>query len=160
MMFYVYQHIVPAAYALLPKAMDTPQATALLMAIGGQESKFAARRQVGGPARSFFQFEQGGGVTGVLTHPATKAHVEAAMTVLCYPRARWTAPDCFAAIEHNDVLAVVFARLLLYALPDALPERTDTEGGWAQYLAAWRPGKPHHETWTTNYTAAWTLVAG
>lgn len=27
--------------------------------------------------------------------------------------------------------------------------------GWTQYLATWRPGKPHPQTWTEHFTAAW-----
>jgi len=59
---------------LLPQKMDTPDARAMLVAIGLQESGFAYRKQVGGPARSFWQFEMGG-VTGVLTHDKTSAYI-------------------------------------------------------------------------------------
>lgn len=158
MIDYVYRFIVPAAYALLPLQMQAPSATALLLAIGLQESEFAARRQYGGPARSFFQFEQGGGVHGVLTHPATKPHLEAALEALCYPEKTWTAPHCYDAIEHNDVLAVIFARLLLWTLPGPMPMRADVEGAWHCYLAAWRPGKPRPEDWPANFAAAWERV--
>ena len=37
-------------------------ADVLLLAIGLQESRFEHRQQIGGPARSFWQFERGGGV--------------------------------------------------------------------------------------------------
>lgn len=157
MLSYIHRYIVPAAYAVLPEAMRSAPATALLLAIGLQESSFADRRQLGGPARSFFQFEQGG-VQGVLAHHKSRLHAEAALAVLAYPKARWTAAECYAAIEHNDVLAVVFARLLLYTLPDDLPLKEAASDGWQQYLSAWRPGKPRPNDWANNYTSAWTCV--
>lgn len=69
------------ALALLPASMDTPEARIMLLAIGLQESRFEHRRQlVGnpprptGPAKSFWQAEQGGGmVHGVRLHVATRA---------------------------------------------------------------------------------------
>ena len=50
-------YALPAACSLLPARMDTRAARALLVAIGLQESRFEHRRQIGGPARGFFQFE-------------------------------------------------------------------------------------------------------
>ena len=47
---------VGQALALLPSAMDTPQAHCMLLAIGLQESRFVHRRQIGGPACGFWQF--------------------------------------------------------------------------------------------------------
>lgn len=61
---------IEPALRLLPPAMDTVKARVMLLAIGLQESAFAARRQAGnGPARGFWQFELGtpqsrGGVWG------------------------------------------------------------------------------------------------
>lgn len=159
MMSYINQYIVPAAYALLPESMRTPPATALMLAIGLQESRFAHRQQVGGPAHGFFQFELGGGVTGVLGHPLSRVHAESALALLAYPKESWTPTVCYGALTHNDVLAVVFARLLLYTLPDDLPARDQSENGWRQYVSAWRPGKPRPTTWAANYAAAWECVA-
>ena len=62
---YLLRYTLPSAFALLPPAMDTPDARVLLLAIGLQESKFSHRLQIGGPARGYWQFEQGGGVRGV-----------------------------------------------------------------------------------------------
>ena len=53
--------------ALLPDRMDTPEARVMMLAIGLQESRFVHRRQIKGPARGFWQFEQGGGVIGVVS---------------------------------------------------------------------------------------------
>ena len=144
------------ALALLPVTMDTPNARAMVIAICLQESRLEHRHQIGGPAHGYAQFEMGGGVRGVLTHPASKPHILAVLKELDYT------PDvgeCYAAIEHNDILAVCFARLLLYTLPDLLPVRNEPEMGWNQYIKAWRPGKPHREFWNENYAHAWEAVA-
>jgi hypothetical protein len=133
------------ALALLPAAMDTPSACLELLAIGLHESRFRERRQlVGspprpvGPAKSFWQAEQGGGmVRGVRLHVAT-----ASLAASLY-RARGVAANDGAiwnAIEHDDVLAAGLARLLLWSEPTALPMLADEEGAWLLYLRAWRPG--------------------
>lgn len=145
----------PAAFALLPGVMDSPEARALLLAIGMQESGFRARRQIRGPARGFWQFEQTGGTAAVLAHEASRPHAAHVCTELLYPP---TAAACYPALEHNDVLACCFARLLLWTLPDRLAQRGQPERAWAQYLAAWRPGTPREATWPDYVRQAWHLV--
>lgn len=129
----------------------------MLLAIGLQESRFLERRQLPvGPARGFWQFERGGGVHGVLEHPRTIEPVKHALRSLRYPYlASFGAErEIWEALEHNDVLAAVFARLLLWTLPDPLPTAEQPSEAWRQYLAAWRPGKPHFDSWPTFYTEA------
>ncbi|MFM9932832.1 hypothetical protein [Achromobacter xylosoxidans] len=144
------------ALALLPERMDTPAARVMLLAIGLQESRFLHRRQIGGPARGFWQFEKGtrasrGGVWGVFLHAASKDHLAA----LCKARSVACDPDAiYAALEYDDVLAAGVARLLLWTDPKALPPVGDTEAGWALYLRTWRPGKPHPQTWPDLYRQA------
>lgn len=150
---YVGSVVYPGAMLLLPGRMDTPQAKALVLAIGFQESGYAHRKQVGGPARGFWQFEEGGGLLGVLSHHASKALAEEAMRALVVRP--W---ECFDAIVHNDVLACAFARLLLWTHPPALPNRDQVDLAWNYYRATWRPGKPHPETWEGNYARAWAMV--
>jgi hypothetical protein len=147
---------IPGAYALLPPVMASKEATAMLIAIGLQESKCCARFQRKGPARGFWQFEEGGGVKGVLTHHSTKEHASVVLNALSYAPA--TTTEVYVAIAHNDVLAAAFARLLLWSDPSALPQQDDVVGSWRLYLRTWRPGKPHPETWNTHYTAAWLAV--
>ncbi len=147
----------PALY-LLPPKMDTLPARAMCMAVCLQESRLEHRHQIGGPAHGYGQFEQGGGVRGVLTHPATKPHTRSVLEALDY------SPDsspeqCYIAIEHNDILAAAFVRLNLYWLPNVLPARGDPEGAWNQYIASWRPGKPHRESWNELYANAWEAVS-
>jgi hypothetical protein len=155
---HIAHHILPAALALLPPAMDTPAARALVLAIGLQESRFRARRQLrGGPARGYWQFELAGGVAGVLTHPSSRPHIARVLAQYGYPHG---AHACWEAIEHNDVLAAVFARLLLWTLPSGLPAADQVELAWATYLEAWRPGAPHPELWPACYAQAWARVQG
>lgn len=148
--------VYEATMKLLPPAMDTPQGKAMLIAIGLQESRFTSRRQLGdGPARGFWQFEQGGSVRGVLNHAMTRGLSRGLCERLCYddyPVTVWN------ALEHNDVLAMAFARLNLYWLPRKLPEPTQSQEAWEQYYEAWRPGKPHRETWDAFYAQAWQAV--
>lgn len=158
MIEHVLTYTAPAGYALLPEKMRAPKATALLLAIGLQESRFTDRQQIGGPALGFWQFEAP--VIGLLIkHPASQALANV-LHALCYPpvSSAYTIEGCHAALEHNDTLAFCLARLLLWTLPGALPELGDAEKGWKQYLQGWHPGKPRRETWDAFYTEAWSLV--
>lgn len=166
---------ISPALALLPAAMDTPAARVMLLAIGLQESRFIDRRQlVGspprptGPAKSFWQAEQGGGmVSGVRTHAATRD-----LAAQLY-RARGVAADNAAiwnAIEQDDVLAAGLARLLLWSDPGRLPRIGDEEGAWLLYLRTWRPGAYSRGTpeeraalrkkWASNHTQAYIEIGG
>lgn len=146
------------AYTLLPKTMKSVAATAQIIAICLQESRLRLRRQMyGGPARSYAQFEVGGGVRGVLQHALTKPLIRNVLVALDYSDAA-DSVSCYQAMEHNDVLCAAFSRLLLYTLPDVLPKPESPEDGWQQYLRAWRPGKPHRETWDQFYNQAWAVA--
>ena len=154
---YLSDYVIPAAYALLPPRMACPQATAMLLAIAEQESRCECRRQhEHGPARGFWQFELAG-VSGVMKHGASARPLAEAVIVLRYPLDLET---LHTALEHHDVLAAVFARLLLYTLPADLPARDEASGAWRQYIAAWRPGRPRHETWDRAFTEAWRHISG
>lgn len=147
---------IPSAYRFLPPQMASREATAMLLAIAGQESNCCARKQRKGPARGFWQFEASGGVKGVLTHPATKESASVVLNALSY------VPDVtevHEAITHNDVLAAVFARLLLWTDPAALPQQNDCSEAWRLYIRTWRPGKPHPHTWGDHWAKAWELSA-
>lgn len=141
---------------LLPPAMTSPQAQAMLLAIGLQESRFEHREQIGGPARGFWQFERGGGVRGVLNHSGVGHLARTAAQRLSLPL---DVDGIYSSIALNDAMAAVLARLLLFTVPDRLPGRDDAELAWDQYLSAWRPGKPHISTWTAFYKQAWERVA-
>jgi len=135
---------IDPALAWLPPKMDIAEARAELLTIGLQESKFVRRWQVlndptkKGPARSFWQGEQGGGmVAGTMNHPASRDLARAACAA---HGVAFTTSAVWQAIENDDVLAAILARLLLWTEPGALPRVTDTEGAWQLYLRAWRPG--------------------
>src|SRR5690606_35371438 len=72
--------IMDPALDLLPARMGSIEARVMLLSIALQESGLAhrwqvvdlARPQAKGPARGLLQFERGGGVRGVLTHPASR----------------------------------------------------------------------------------------
>lgn len=141
--------MLSSALAILPGAMDTPAARVMLLSIGQQESRFQYRLQIGGPARGFWQCEQGtqqsrGGIWGVYLHPASRYW----LSVLCGVRGvPFTPGAIYQAVATDDVLAAGVARLLLFTDPKVLPPVTDTAGGWALYQRVWRPGKPRPDTW-------------
>ncbi|MFC0668357.1 hypothetical protein ACFSKY_22720 [Azotobacter chroococcum] len=142
---------IAPALALLPARMTSAQAVALLLAIGLQESGLIHRRQVGGPARGLWQFEQGGGVRGVLQHPLSRSHALA----VCEVRGIAPVPSAvYAALEHDDILAAAFARLLLWTDPAPLPAIGEVGAAWDLYLRTWRPGKPHRHSWDRLYAQA------
>lgn len=150
--------IIPALSEL---DLDSLPARHMLLAIALQESALRHRRQVdrngieNGPAVSFWQFEQGGGCKGVLTHRA----VATRMKVFCASHGvEGTPAALWDAMKTDDVLGAAAARLLLYALPDRLPKAS--VDGWVQYIAAWRPGKPKPDTWAAHWQTAGEVVQG
>ena len=135
----------------------------MLLSSGLQESRFMYRFQkvagqpyVKGPAKSFWQFEEGGGVKGVMQHPATREHAQK----LCAARgAAFESKAIHHAMENDDVLAAGLARLLLFADPRKLPAVNAThDEAWDCYVRCWRPGKPHRHTWDEFHKAAQAQV--
>ena len=147
----IIEYAISPAMALLPPKMTSDKATVMLLAIGLQESRLAHRKQIGGPAKSFLQFESGGGVKGVMTHSASSSSAKSLCQALAVPFER---PAIFQAMEFNDVLAFGLGRLLLYTDPKALPEIGDAQEAWDLYQRVWRPGRPHPETWAAFYDIA------
>ncbi len=140
----------------------TIAARRFLLAVALQESgpNLEARYQnspaaVPGPARGWWQFEQGGGVNGVLTHPNSQALAQTACNRL------FVVPDgaaCWRAIEGHDLLATAFARLLLWTDPPPIP--TTEQAAWDCYAnRLWRPGAPRRNDWTANWATAQAAVA-
>jgi hypothetical protein len=150
--------------AYMGQELATAEARVLLLAIALQESGLEHRRQLndaGEPmdrlARGWWQFERNGGVKGVMTHPASKGASEAFCIALCVPF-EWD--DVHEALAWNGPFAAVYARLLLWTEPEPLPAIGDQSEAWECYLALWRPGKPHPETWPANYALAVETVMG
>lgn len=131
-------------------------AEAMLAAIGLQESRFRHRDQIVkgkpkgtlGPATGFWQFEKGGGVRGVMTHPASRRAARALAEDAGLP---WEADAIWRSFAEpaGDELACAFARLLLFTDPAPLPKADPAlaDAAWDCYLRNWRPGKPHRATW-------------
>ena len=153
-------HAVNESLRLLPPAMDSTEARVLMYAIGLQESRFTHRAQVlngggKGAARGYWQFERGGGVTGVLRHPASRFW----MNSVCNARNVPAQPmNVWLALETDDVLAAAAARLLLFTDPARLPAIGEQSEAWRQYTRNWRPGKPHPRTWAECYETALKAV--
>lgn len=150
--------VFPKAFALLPAGMNTPAAQVILLAIGLQESRFQYRRQLGnGPARGFWQFEEGNkvsraGVYGVMNHASSKPHIQYICKVFDIP---YETKAVWEALETNDVLACCAARLLMYTDAAKLPAVDQPDAAWKMYAErVWRPGKPHPETWAAFHAQA------
>jgi hypothetical protein len=151
---YTVKTVLPAAMMLLPARMDTLEAKAMILAIGLQESRFSNRYQVGGPATGFWQFEEGG-VKAVMLHPATRDLIAQLLDHMGYPM---SLPVIQHALANNDILAAVFARLLLWTHPNALPSINQATKGWMYYYTLWRPGKPRQSTWEAFFQQAWVSL--
>jgi hypothetical protein len=142
-----------ALLARLANVKSDDRARVLMMAIAGQESAWKERRQIGGPARSFWQFEKGGGVAGLFR--VTPSQLKAVCDELMIP---CNPTDVFEAMAWNDTLAACMARLLLWTDPARLPEVGNVDAAWAYYQRNWRPGAPHPEIWPARYGTAMGLV--
>lgn len=151
---------ISPAMALLPVQMDTPEARVMLLSIGLQESRFTTRQQIGGPARGFWQCEQGtqasrGGIWGFFLHPASRYWLSG----MCDERGVSFDPvSIYSALDQDDVLAAGVARLGLFTDPQRLPAVDDCASAWALYLRVWHPGKPKPDTWPALHAQAAAAV--
>lgn len=152
--------IEPACAELAPAGVvDSALARRFMLAIALQESGLRHRRQLSsdgtesGPASGFFQFERGGGCTGVVTH---RGVAPIARALLALYDVEPTTAAIWTAIQYQDIVAAACARLLIHTLPQKLPATADE--GWTQYLDAWRPGKPHLENWAGHWATASAVV--
>lgn len=149
---------IAPAMKLLPPKMDFPAAHAMILACCLQETDLRHRRQIGGSARGYAQFELHGEIAEVLRHRASAESARAMCRALDIPP---SPSRVYQAIEYSDVLAAAFARLLLWRDPEPLP-RDRGEGsrarGWAIYARMWKPGHPRPEKWPEAYAQAWEAV--
>lgn len=129
---------ITSAFNILPVKMAGKEARLMMLAIQLQEDPQQLRKQMGdGPARGLWQFEQGGGVKGVLNHPTTKRDADR----VCELRQVFAHPvDAWSALEHDDVLAAAFARMLLWTDPAKLPAIGEARNAFDLYIRTWRPG--------------------
>jgi hypothetical protein len=148
--------LLDPALSLLPAKMDTAAARVMLLAIGLQESGFAHRRQVAGPARGYWQFEIAG-VRGVLKHAQSQAPAQDALKRLDYPA---DPQGVYAGLQYSGLTAALMARLYLWTDPQPLPSRADPTGAWELYTRVWRPGKPRKTSWPDCHVAAVQCITG
>lgn len=150
--------IILSALNLLPAKMDSRGARVFLVATHLQEDPRDLPVQMGGgPAHGFWQFEKGGAVHGVMTHPATSKY---AFDVCKARGVPFLVDDVYAALAKDEILSCCFARLLAWtdaaALPDPVPQSVDQ--AWEYYKRNWRPGKPGPDRWPGNWQAALAAV--
>lgn len=131
------------------------EARVLLIAIAGQESGWANRRQIGGSARGYWQFEKGGGVAEVFQKTPNQLRTICESLDIPFDQA-----TVFEAMAWNDMLSCIMARLLLWQDPAALPASGDKATAWNYYLRNWRPGAPRSESWPARYDEAAAAISG
>lgn len=125
-----------------------------MIAIPWQESRIKHRKQIGGPAISYAQFEHIA-VVEVLTNDYTRDDARRLCQALdVLPNSRVV----HQAMQYCDVLAAGFTRLLLWLHPHPLP--TTELAGWRYYIRQWKPGKPHEESWAEAWATAQGVVYG
>lgn len=155
----VLETVIRPTLAWMGSRYASPEAEVLLLSIQQQEDAACARCQEGGPARGLWQFEPGG-VAGVLGHERTGDVADSLACQLGYV-SRVLAGEhdgLCEAMQTDDRLACVFARLLLWTLPAPLPAIGQGGEAWSQYVKLWRPGKPRPLDWAENYRAALAAV--
>ena len=144
-----------AAMALLPAHLTCAESKAMLIAIAMQSSQFSFRRELMGHDRSFWALGAQTHIKVVAEHELTRGPIAAVCDALCYDTSVFSA---YMAVEHNDILACAYARLLLSLVPGKLPSRDQPQLGWDQYLAVWRPSHPRPEPWPVHFRRAWDAV--
>jgi hypothetical protein len=155
----ILQEAINPALKLLPDQMDSDAARVMLLAIGLQESRFnytfqkvAGNPYVKGPAKGYWQFEEGGGVKGVMKHPTTAQTARN----LCEARdVPFESKAINYALETDHVLSSGFARLLLWTDAKPLPNLDAShQVAWDLYARTWRPGHPRRESWDEFHAQA------
>ena len=160
--------IIAPTCALLPSLPWDDRAAVMLLANTLQESDLAYRVQKGGgPARGLWQMELGGGVHGVMTHPASSKLAGQLLARRGVPK---TERSAYLALAGDDLLAFGFARLLLWTDAKPLPDLGDVDGSFVYYLRLWRPGAYTRGTdaqraeikarYARNYAVALATVQG
>lgn len=165
----LFRHALQPACGYLGQRFVDRRSDVLVLALTMQESDgLQARRQRGGPALGFAQFEMIA-VKHVLTHRATKERAVALLQALGYPPTL-TVLQVHELLEHNDIACMGFARLNLFTHPQALPPIGDVDAAWDQYVAVWKPGAVTKDPagrkamdarrrWTSNYATALRIAA-
>jgi hypothetical protein len=122
----------------LPPSMNAEAAVVEIGAIGAQESAYATRQQIDGPARSFWMFEPNG-IHALMSNASTTWTLE----TLCKKMdIEFEGNAIYEALgtADGDHLACCMSRLLLWADPYPLALLGDGAGASLTYFRVWRPG--------------------
>lgn len=137
---------------LLAPRWDTHSSHVLLLAIALHESGLKHRHQINGPALGWWQFEPSGGIKQILT---TSAPARRALEDFGFNPHNFT--EVCSAVEFNDTISTIFARLLLFSDPFPIPAAPAAQiadphdpspyakGSFNYYNRTWQPGKPREE---------------
>ena len=134
-----------------PQLTNNRSLQVLMMSISGQEANWTERVQIpSGEAHGLFQM-QINDIEDIIANPETAALFELGMKA--WGVKTITADHLFEllAVPEGDSLAVLLARLNLWANPDPLPPADDEQGLWEYYLQTWRPGAPVPSRWSGVY---------
>lgn len=140
----ILQAIIRPALLLLPTVMASREAERMLLAISIYETGLESRSPVGG----WWDLDEAG---YVLRHPETSGYASQACRTLAIDPVE---KDAKLVLRFNDVLAAVFARLLLWTLSAPLPGARNQRGAWDQYVEAWRPRRLRGEQWPLAWEEA------
>lgn len=125
---------------LLAPRWDTIDSQALLLVIAHHESGLTHRHQINGPAVGWWQFEKGGGTKQIFSTALGRRALSDFHIPLDLDSAH-------LAVEYNDTIAFVYARLLLFSDPFAIPPYDGSKNDLFQYYDhLWRPGKPRENS--------------
>ncbi|UXY51647.1 hypothetical protein [Pseudomonas tohonis] len=148
--------VIEPALALLPDEMNSPEAQLMLLAIALQESGLEKRPLAeGGPHSYWRSGSPDEMVHFVLRCPVTR---DLAVTVCDARQVPPVDERVRAALEHDDVLAAAFARLLLWTDPALLPRIDEVDAGHDLYMRTWRTPDPRPELWPEHHARAAQVV--
>jgi hypothetical protein len=154
----IIEHVLPAAYELLPPEMRTTEAARLILAIGAHASDYRARRLMARTARRGYWLIGPEHVAEVLKFTKGRGPLIEAAADLGYPITMMERAELQAALEHNDTLGFIVARCMLPPHLEAL--MVDAGSAWRVYRLIWKPrgaaGVPRF--WAESYAAAGRLL--
>ena len=129
--------------------LTNPEAELLMVAIAIQESGIRYRRQINGPARSFWQIEPPTYHDTLLRYTPLQVFADNIDLGMSTPI------DASYALRYNDALGCACARGILRLNPKPLPAIGDEAEAWKYYLENWHPGKPRPDEWALSYWKAY-----
>ncbi|BCD84279.1 hypothetical protein PSm6_06860 [Pseudomonas solani] len=144
--------VLEPALSLLPDEMNSPEAQLMLLAIALQESDLDKRPLAEGGPHSYWQ----SGSPDEMVHFVLRCPVTRDLAVAVCDARQVPPVDerVRAALEHDDVLAAAFARLLLWTDPARLPAIDEVDAAHDLYMRTWRTPDPRPELWCEHHARA------